>query len=174
MNSSTPTIHDRLTDLTPRMLTYARAIPPGELEPDDLYQEMALAIVERSQKDPRFLEQQDAYVTQFGTWRAKHAAERGYRQAARTTPLEDGEADMYCLVSDPSEDPEEAAEQAEALDELVEMVLELTPENQSVVKLIYLGYSESEIATRLHISRPAVSQRKRTIARLLAARGAHA
>lgn len=169
----TPTIHDRLTDLTPRMLAYARTIQSPELDADDLYQEMALAIVERDQRDPAFLDQQDAYLTQYGTWQAKHAAEKSYSYHGHVTQLEDA-AGMYCLLGDdPDADPVQAAETAETIDELLEMVQALDPKNQQVVRLLYCGYSESEIARELHISRPAVSQRKRTIARALAEHHIH-
>ena len=180
----TPLIHTRITDLTPRLMAYARFVHSIQLDLPDVQQEMFLALLEKDRKQPAFASQTDAYLVRYALWMAQHAAEKTWtydshvartvnqtREAhnGRAQPDRDYSSDeiiFYDLTPDPdAADPAEVTEQRETLEALLSAVQEMSPSNQTLVKMIYLGYSESEIAEHLGISRPAVTQRKATIAR---------
>ena len=165
-------IHQRIQSLTPRLIAKSHFIPSDHLEPDDLQQEMFIALLEKAQAAPGFAEQKDAYLVRYATWMAKHAAERTWTYSShvesQTLSLA-GEDEVFDNFSDDNADPAYLVEQSEELEEMLSRLQDLSPENRTVVKMIYLGYTESEIATELGISRPAVTQRKRTIARAISA-----
>jgi RNA polymerase sigma factor (sigma-70 family) len=160
----TSIIHPRLDNLTPRIFAYSNFIHSPELDNEDIRQEMYLALLEKTAEDPTFAEQSPSYQAWFATWQAKHVAEK-----ARTYDghVQDGDDEMMeiilCGHSDEDDDPASIAEEEEELAELLQQISALSPENQTVVKMTYLGYSTGEIAERLNISAPAVSQRKKTI-----------
>lgn len=161
---NTSTIHARLEDLTPRIFAYSNFIHSPELETEDIRQEMYLALLEKSAEDPTFAEQSPSYQSWYATWQAKHTAEKARTYDGHVQDADDTQMEIIlCGNSDENNDPARVAEQEEELAELLQQISALSPENQTVVKMTYLGYTTGEIAERLNISAPAVSQRKKTI-----------
>jgi DNA-binding NarL/FixJ family response regulator len=64
--------------------------------------------------------------------------------------------------------PEDGLVEKEAQDAITYILSNFSPDNQTLVKMLYAGYAKSEIADKLHISRPAVSQRIQTITKQFA------
>lgn len=162
-NQNLSAIHERIQGLAPRLIAYSRFINSPELDQEDVQQEMYAALLERGAKDPDFAGQRDAYLVRYATWSAKHAASRTYTYDSHVQRETLEGADPLETITDYTTDPAEIVERNLQLESLIEQLQALSPENQTVVKMIYLGYSESEISDELHISRPAVSQRKKTI-----------
>lgn len=162
----TDPIHNRLTELAPRLIAYSAFVHSPEMEREDVQQEMALALLEKSNQDPAFAEQNDSYLTWYATWSAKNIASKSrtydsHVQEEAAIPDTGEGADMYLAL--PDDDPAVIVEQRENFDELLSMLSELSTENQTVVKMTFHGYDTQEIAAVLGISSPAVSQRKKTI-----------
>jgi len=175
-----PRLDSRITSLFPRLNRIARylAHPGLEYTADDLYQEMALTILDRSAGDSTFLDQRDGYLLQCASWDARNVAAKGrtYNRlvaaewflAVRSAAADDGdEISLLELFADPDLTPEEHYLQTEQLEELAAAAASLSPSNQKIVGLIAIGYNWAEIADQLGVSRSAVSQRKNIIARQL-------
>lgn len=168
--------NERISELAPRLNARARAIAAAspEHDPDDLFQEMALAIIDRTNRDASFISQKDAYILQFATWFGKNraSASRTYGKYVGQEMMikaEDGDTiSSFDLIGDNTQNPERQYIRMETAEDLGERIKTLTPHNQQIVAMIYLGYSQVEIAKELGISKPAVTQRKATIAKTLA------
>ena len=163
-----PQIHTRIVELAPRLIAYSHFIH-SPLDSADIQQEMALALLERDQVDPAFSVQEPSYLAWYATWQAKHAAGKARTYAGHIQPVDDAQMEIIlCGKSDEDDDPARIAEKQEEMEMLLAQVATLTPENQAVIRMTYLGYSTKEIAAELGISPPAVSQRKKTIRRNIA------
>lgn len=159
-------IDERLDNLTPRIFAYSNFIHSPELDRDDIRQEMYLALLEKTEADPTFLDNNDSYMAWFATWMAKHAADSARAYAGYVIDGDDETLEIILSGHDDEQcDPAAVAEQNEEMEELLAQIGALTPENQTVVKMVYLGYSNNEIAARLNISPAAVSWRKKNVIR---------
>lgn len=167
-------MNQKLIDLQPRITRSAAYNETDRTSADDIAQEIYLDILERAAKNPSLYEQTDAYIL----WQSVrngggHAVRSETRYAAHLQSVsaaadEDGEEmDWYEVTPGSSPDPAEAAELDETLAEIIEGIYKLSPENKQIVSMLYLGYSESEIAAKLGVSRPAITQRKATIRKQL-------
>jgi RNA polymerase sigma factor (sigma-70 family) len=172
-------INDRIEKLTSRLQLKA-AVIANQLNtgttPEDVFQHMVLALIERAKQTPEFAEQTDAYLMQFATWKAQNKV-----QANRTYTRYVGDDGVIVAEDDGDEitqieletaetwTPEDACVQSETEKELLAVLSSLSLENQKVVRMLYTGYSKAEIADSLKISRAAISQRLKTISRQFAA-----
>ncbi len=185
----TNTLQAKIEEISPALRRKIGFLKDANLTTDDLFQEAILVIMQRALNDATFLENKDAYIIQAGFWAAQHRCEtsRVYtnhlyeetaiagtalaaaQQVGGTTNSdeeEDGELiDMFC---DPDLTPEASLQYGQAVSDLVEAVKKCSPTNQAIIRRLAAGESESEIAAALGITRPAVSQRKKTIAAQLA------
>lgn len=165
VHSETPSadkaeIAARIEGLTPRIIAYAGFVYSPELDREDIQQEMVKAILEQAQKDPDFIHQKDSYLLKLATWKAQAVAARTRVYDNRVTE-EPEEFDIFDASA--SADPADLYEHQETMEELLEAIQKLSPENIQVVKMIYLGYSQKEISEKLNVSPAAVSQRKQSI-----------
>lgn len=151
-------VSERLEALTPRLRLIAASIARMSYShtPDDLYQTMALSILERAAKDPAFIRQNDAYICCFAGWMAKHAAESDRARARFYQELEEEMDFVYLGVQEPG--PETAYLTREAVQAIVDAARSRSPRQQQIVQMLYAGYRNSEIAAALGVSRPAVTQ----------------
>lgn len=124
----------------------------------DLYQEMALAIIERSTTDPAFLGQTPSYVVSYGAYKGKDTVKRERVIASRTIS-----EDMLENFEDYSEDPASFFEEYQAAVRVLDALKRLSKTQQTIVKMVYLGYSQKEISQELGISAAAVSQYRSSI-----------
>jgi RNA polymerase sigma factor (sigma-70 family) len=159
----------RLDALAPRLRRKASALQSGspEHDADDLYQEMVLALLERAARSPAFADQADAYLLQYAEWTARHACEKS-RTYTRIVGEDDDPAGSrpttFDLLPAHEPSPEAACIHTEQIEALARAVSELAPRDQVIVKMIYLGHQEVDIARHLNVSKSAVSHRKRAIA----------
>lgn len=170
-------IADRLVDLLPAINRKAAFVGSHTLTADDIAQEMALSILERAAKTPDLVNQKDAYILNAaylhgGINGARHERLCHEKHMANAMVASDSsydEDDDYSfdeVVPVSNTTPEDEYLQFEGL---FDTLNQLSLSNRKLVAMLYIGYSETEIAKALHISRPAVSQRKRVIAKVLAA-----
>lgn len=149
----------------------ARKFDLRSMDSEDIFHNMIVALLENAKSHPEFADQSDAYKYQYAKWYAGHLLEidqnytRYVNEEGTVTCDEDGSISTFDLMADATQvDPAELIEG----DNLLAAVKTLSPENQLIVKLLYVGYSKSEISGHLKISRPAVSQRLLTIQKALA------
>ena len=174
----TATTAERIEGLAPRLqkkAAYLQHMSPSQTS-DDLYQEMVMALLDRMSKEPSFVNQKDGYLLQYADWVARKngQADRTYRSYVDAMPVmigDDGEttAILEFIASD-TPTPEQMQVFAEDADALMSIVRDLSPENQTLVKMLYYGHEQVEIAKVLGITKGAVSQRKKTVARAIASR----
>lgn len=132
----------------------------------DLYQEMALAIIERSTTDPSFLGQTPSYVVSYGAYKGKDTVKRERVIGSRTVS-----EDILENFEDYSEDPASFFEEYQAAVRVLDALKRLSPTQQTIVKMVYLGYSQKEISQELGISAAAVSQYRNSIRSTMARMG---
>lgn len=129
----------------------------GELDADDLLQNMALVLLEKG-FNPAY---GAGYYLRLASWRARDCcqAARTYRAYVVHMPTlvdRDGETmDLAELMSAPDASPED---QFIAAERLADLQSRLTPEQARIVSLLLAGYRKSEIADQLGVSRARVSQ----------------
>jgi len=159
-----------LESLTPRIRGAAHSIARQyNTDPNDVEQEMILAILERYAAEPEFLDQTAAYVVNFGAWRARNALKREAVQDSRCledTPLSDDPdaptiLDFVATTNPwPQVDLRLCIEQAMAgLDET----------NQQIASGLAAGYTPREIGPAIGVSYRTVYNRKEQIGAALQA-----
>jgi RNA polymerase sigma factor (sigma-70 family) len=179
-------INSRLESLEPTLILIAKRVaklmPAGEQGWEDLYQIILKALLEREVKDETFFQQTDAYINKYAMFTAKHAAKKA-RVYLNYVDEEGGEIDPEDSDEDTNSrlDLEASREklmqsiarveldvmQIELADAIVEGSKELSGDNLRVLYLLYLGYKQVEIAEMMGVSKPAISQRVKTIASTL-------
>lgn len=164
---STSSIYERLDKLTPKIFAYSKFIHGPGLGTDDIRQEMYLALLEKQQEDPTFFDNNDSYMAWYATWTAKNKAARSRRYDHRIEGSTDTESFEYYHVDREKSDPAKIAENNENMTEILEALQQMASENVTVIKMVYLGYSNTEIAETLNVTPAAVSQRKKNITRKL-------
>lgn len=170
------TIQTTLETLAPRLQYKANFVYSPEHNADDLSQEAVLAILEKAGQTPTFADQTEAYIYRFGVWAMQKVAQSNLAyhshvvaEEVETSSDEEDSIDILDLIPAETEDPEEAVILEETINGIMEVVSSLSPENQTIVKMLWLGESQDEIARQLGITKGAVSQRKAVIARRIAA-----
>lgn len=184
---------DALTPLLPTLAQYARYRYFGpDHNPDDIYQDMALHLLELDTKHPQkpmntAYRKRAAWLARLASLRQAAAHRRRYTSLTATEKpdtrnawLGDGEVSFFEDVntiegnwqstSEPL--PEDALLEAERLAELTALlpkiqavVATLNPTNQRIVKLILAGAGRGDLPRTLGLSRSAVSHRKAEIRR---------
>jgi RNA polymerase sigma factor (sigma-70 family) len=175
--SASTTRNQRIENLSRRIRRVSRyqQFQTSILDHDDVEQEMALRVLEHAESHPNYLEQTDAYILKDAYYaglqsRRKEVVYMSYvheEDDITAVRPSDDDMDMEVFELIPAEEitPEEAAIMREEIKKIEKAVANLSPTNQIIVKMLLEGYSESEIADELKISRPAVSQHKQTIIR---------
>lgn len=149
-----------------RINSAARAIASDDVQVDDIQQTAYLHVLEREQATPDYQQQHTvSYVTTGAIWQAKHRttrAQRIYRKHVgeldnrRSYDNDDsGDESMDWEEITPGRAP--TPEEAAIIHEILEGIKQLSPKNQQVVRLIYAGYSQTEIAHKLGVSPAAVA-----------------
>jgi RNA polymerase sigma factor (sigma-70 family) len=144
-------------------------------EAEDIYSSMIEAIVTKAEETPEFINQKDAYIISFATWEAKHVAEKSriylrYVDEEGIITSDDGDeiSTLDLIPSNNHQSVEDEIIERETLDELAKIIATMNTENQTVIKMLMVGCSKTEIAAKLGISKPAISQRIKTIGKTLA------
>lgn len=184
-SNQTTSINNRIETLSKKIEFVAKKISAYSPERDweDYYQAMIKAILERNLVDPTFSDQTDAYIVKYAEFMGQHQLKKSQvylryvdEEGNQVSPEDADEADdNYAL--DLMVEHNKLFQSIPAVEtevmwlETDEQILDgfevLSSENQKVVKMIYLGYKQTEIAEVLGISKPAVNQRLQTIAKTL-------
>lgn len=165
---------NRLTDDLKAIAGYI--ISPDHTR-DDLFQIMVKVLIERAQREPDFINQKDAYILKYASWNVRNAANsaRTYlRIILPETIIKDDEGDEvsnFDFLKAPCEDPESQIIRDEAIDSLIADLNKLKGRDHAIVCLMYCGYSRTEIAKELGITKSAITQRARKIAEALKNKG---
>lgn len=155
----------RLNRITPTLLAVARKYEPATRETaEDIFQDMAYAILLKSTFTPAFYEESeynDNYLVMTGAYQAmelRRQAKVYARHFATFEPDTDSEDFMDFIASDEDLEADTIAHfENEALSE----ALDKLPDNQiTVVYLWATGYKSKEIAARLGVSASRISQIK--------------
>lgn len=160
---------DRVVRLYPRLIRAARGLQNSTsrtLDADDLTQGMVITLLEHEYLDV------DGYCVKFSKKRAisRLRSDTTYRTYVAPMPTMLGEDDEVLdydeFLPSPSENPEDALI---AKERRAELLARLSQVQRRVIDLLAAGYSKSEIADMLGVSRPRVSQHIETLRAALAA-----
>lgn len=179
----TTTRNDLATDLLSKIARTARFQPTaGIIDTDDCQQEMTLRLINRLDQDPERLNDTPSRLicdaTRNGAWKAARSewiyakyvrGEAGLPVACADDDDDDFYPGIEDFAADPGVSPEEAVIRREHYEIYTQVIDSLTPANKILVQMLSQGESESHIAAALGISRPAVTQRKKTVEKYLKA-----
>jgi RNA polymerase sigma factor (sigma-70 family) len=175
--TTTTTTTTTIEKLSSRLNRYSYCITGPEMTSEDSYQEMVLALLEKAaDTTTTFFDQAEAYQVRYASWQAMKQAQAGRTYLKYVTSLETTTAEHFGVEDEldifevfPAAGPslEDQVIADETASEIMAALSELTLTNRTVAAMIYLGYSQSEIAARLGVSKPAISERKATISKYL-------
>ena len=171
---------DHVTPLLPTLSRYAASAPRTTLlEPDDLYQDMAVHLLELD-RNRSAQPMNDAYRKR-AAWFARSASLK--RESVRTrhaSPPSPDDTGTEVYMVDEAPTPEEAlleaenrAELAALLPKLAAVIASLEPTNQRIVKLILAGAGRGDLSRATGLSRSNLSKRKISIRRAFVQAGIH-
>ena len=118
-------------------------------DPDDIEQEMVLAILERYASDASFFDQTDAYIVNAGAWAVRDALRRQARQWNNEVEDADTVEGTPLLDLAATDDPWGAVVLEMALEQAVEGLDEV---DQQIIAGMFEGYSSREIGEMTGIS----------------------
>lgn len=152
-----------------RISRAASSLAYAGIEVCDFEQTAALKIIETEAKRPELAEQTDAYIAQCGIWagRSLVKSEQVYSEHIVSMELEDDDDMRFVEIKAGDLSPEEQAIQEEVVHAIIEALKNLPAETTSIVKMLYLGYGEAEIARTLNISKSLVTQKKTKLRNLI-------
>jgi RNA polymerase sigma factor (sigma-70 family) len=140
------------------------------LEPQDVKQNMVLAIIEQAEIEPDFLDQKPAYIFQKAVWKgAQRQIDYGvaYNKYVgdlerRTDKLEEYIEPIELVVSE-EPTPEQDALEKETLNHLLTAIRDLEEKDQTIIAMTYQGYKGKEIAKKLGVTSATISQHRKAI-----------
>ena len=164
-------VEETITRLEPRLRhlarrQIARAPEIVELSPDDLYQQMALSILEKANSDNAFLHQKDCYIAQFGLWAAmNHIRYIRYKYSSWHVDLNcEDENELFYRNGRAGPDPSSSVE----VREIYDLLRGCPSEYQMVWNLLASGYTARESGQLLGLSAYSVGVRKKRMLRVVA------
>jgi hypothetical protein len=184
MTTKTDKILAKIAKLDSKLVQIARkaARKSINLSEAEMYQIIYVGLLERAQYDPEFFEQTDSHIVKGALWIGTHAASKDRTYFMFTdgemntidpeTEEDDGDLDL-AVSRETRTSIAQAIAQVEVsvmIRQLSEQMLDayelLSEDNQTLVKMMILGYKQTEIAEYLGIGKSAVSQRLGTIAKV--------
>ena len=75
----------------------------NNVDPDDVHQDIVLAILEKFAAEPKFLEQADSYIVYWGAWGAQQSIRAERCRTSKDKPLDPGEV-HFASPSNPYEE----------------------------------------------------------------------
>ena len=182
--TTTAKILAKIAKLDARLVQIAKkaAHKSTNISEQEMYQIIYLGLLERSMVDPDFFNQTDSFIIKGALWIGTHAARKentyfiftdGEGSTVDPDGDDDGNKDIEVKVSN-----RQSISQAIAQVEVSVMLLELgekiteayellSKENQAIVKMLYLGYKQTEIAKYMNVTKSCISQRVNTIGKVM-------
>ena len=156
-------LEPRLRHLSRRQI--ARASEIVELTSDDLYQQMCLKIIEKASIDYSFLQQKDAYIVQYGLWKAmSHIKKMRYSYTDWHVEVVSEDCDEFLYNNGRAgTDPSMVVEAREVHD----LVSKCPVEFQAVWTLLSKGYTYTETGKLLGLSLYGVGTRKKKLVHII-------
>jgi DNA-directed RNA polymerase specialized sigma24 family protein len=175
------TMSQKLSDLQPRInATACRVFSsqpiPGLLDKDDIQQNINLRILERAAQIPNLPEQTDAYImtdaARNGGFRSciKEVIYLKYVQpeSILRPDFEDDEENEFPItefIAASGESPEDQVAFRQTLQTVIDRAEQLSPNSRDLLVLSLNGLADSEIAAELGVTRSAICQRRKRLAR---------
>jgi DNA-directed RNA polymerase specialized sigma24 family protein len=175
------TMNYKLADLQPRIQAtacrvYASQPIPGLLTKDDIQQNINLRILERAAQIPNLPEQTDAYLmndaARNGGFRScvKEVIYLKYVQPEEILQpaFEDDEENEFPIsefIVAPGESLEDQVTYRQTLQTVIDRAGQLSPNSIDLLVLSLNGLADSEIAAELGVTRSAICQRRKRLAR---------
>jgi RNA polymerase sigma factor (sigma-70 family) len=153
-----------------RISRAAQRLAYASVTEDDFSQQAALKIIEAETTRPELSRQTDAYIAQLGIWEARNLVKSEDKISQRTFPIDEtSDEDGYRFTEIEADQlgPEEQAIQDDVIRAITKALEGLKPDTTTIVKMLYLGYGEAEIARTLNISKSSVSQKKAKLRNIL-------
>jgi RNA polymerase sigma factor (sigma-70 family) len=175
---SSKKIASRLERLQPRITKTAKYIHAPGLESDDLEQIMALRILERAAQIHDLENQSDSYLMQDAyrngglkaaikdTIYTKYVDSEDALQPADDENEFDG-LDFTEIIPSKYMSVEDTIIIREETRQIEKAIKDMNPKYKTVVRLLVVGYSESEIAAYMGVTKSAISQRKAVLRKTL-------
>ena len=156
-------IFDRINSLDRKIVYLSWKFHTPSMPAEDLHQEMIVGIIEKAEKYD-LANQTDAYILKLAEWigRNKRSASLCYNRhtVEEWCGNEDDDISVFWFYS---EDNRNVEEQFSRRETIVRLMNRVHGTDRVIVRMIVCGYSKSEIAERLKVSRPAISQRIKKI-----------
>jgi len=130
-------------------------------DPDDVEQDIILAILERYVGEPEFLNQTDAYIVNHGAWRARDTLHRQLVQANRCqedVPLDNDDPNSSTLLDTIPSTPWPEIELGMDIESAL---APLNRQNQNIARMLATGHNATEISAKVGISYKTVYNRMR-------------
>lgn len=167
-----PLLAERIQQLDSRLKAKAASYAHDPLEADDIYGAMVDEILFKS--DP---EDSDARILTRATWTAKAVVRRNLAysmfvgdESEMTRANDDGEIDINIKITF-SRSAEDEYTDRERMENLQVVIGQLEPKYREIIGMIAVGYTQNEIAVKLHISNQTISAAMKRIATELSGLG---
>lgn len=143
---------ERITNLESRLRAKARYAAQDPHEAEDLYSRMVEAILTRNEPTDH-----DAVLLQRANWVISEHIQSTRTYNFRVETVEEPETIAAAKTV------EDEVVQHEVSDELKSIIAQLSPKHQKIVSMLSLGYTQREIAKKMHVTEQAVSQKVKRI-----------
>lgn len=158
----------RIEALQSKIFSIARKFQLNDQSDEDIAHYMIERLLTRCAEDPAFIARDDGYWLRFANWMGFHLLNKTLiynRYNLGEEPTNEDLPDPLEQVIDlnPDTNPEIALELAE----LRKVINSLPLHNRKLAAMLMIGYTKSEIAEVIGISRPAITQRLDTIRKRL-------
>ena len=167
-NAGTSSPAQRIEALQSKIYSIARKFQLDDQSDEDIAHFMIERLLTRCAEDPAFVARDDGYWLRFANWMGFHLLHKTLtynRNNLSEEPTNEDLPSPYELAVDftPDANPEIALDLAE----LRKVINSLPLHNRKLAAMLMIGYSKSEIAEAIGISRPAITQRLDTIRKQL-------
>lgn len=153
-------IYDRIKMLDRKIDYIAWKLSSPGMPKEDVYQEILIGLIEKNDLY-KLADQTDAYIVKLAEWIGRNRLDASltynkYVDEERIFTGDDGdEISTFELIPSEIQDLENSLVIHEAL---AGVVTRATGADIRVIRLLYLGYSKSQIANELGVSKAAISQ----------------
>ena len=151
-------IFDRINSLDRKIVYLSWKFHTPSMPAEDLHQEMIVGIIEKAEKYD-LANQTDAYILKLAEWigRNKRSASLCYNRHTVEEWFSNEDDDISVFWFFPNND-RNVEEQLIHRERFIQLANIVHGTDRVIVRMLVCGYPKSEIAERLKVSRPAISQ----------------